>query len=152
MKLSILCFCLKQTLLTELLIDQVHTGSDDTGVAQTLTQVRHRYWIPSGRSAGRKVLRRCTVCNRWEGGPYRMPTIPPLLRKRIKESIPFSHSGIDYFGPLYVKAKPGTQKVWVFGYKSCSLGAAAGHVNGNIFTRTQKICCKTRKSMWNNFR
>ena len=98
---------------TQLIIDQVHRGSHHTGVAQTLAQVRHRYWISSGRSAVRKVLRRCTVCKRWEGGSYRIPTVPPLPRKRVKESILFSHSEIDYFGQLYVKAKPGTQNLWV---------------------------------------
>ena len=42
-----------------------------------------------------------------------MPLIPPLYRERVKEAVPFSHSGIDYFGPMYVKANTGTQKVWI---------------------------------------
>lgn len=42
-----------------------------------------------------------------------MPTIPPLPREHVKEAVPFSHSGIDYFGPMFVKENMGTQKVWV---------------------------------------
>ena len=82
-------------------------------VAQTLSQIRSKYWIPSGRSVVQRVLRHCTICKRWEGGPYRMPTMPPLPRQRVRESTPFSYCGIDYFGPLYVKETTGSQKVWV---------------------------------------
>ena len=42
-----------------------------------------------------------------------MPPMPPLPSKHVKESVPFSYSGIDYFGPLYIKTRPSTQKVWV---------------------------------------
>ena len=42
-----------------------------------------------------------------------MPMMPPLPKQRVSESVPFSHCGIDYFGPLYVKEKSGSQKVWV---------------------------------------
>ena len=42
-----------------------------------------------------------------------MPVMPPLPKQRVIESVPFSHCGIDYFGPLYVKEKSGAQKVWV---------------------------------------
>ena len=60
-----------------------------------------------------RLLKYCTVCKRWEIGPYRMPTMPPLPSQRVRESIPFSHCGINYFGPVYVKEKSGSQKVWV---------------------------------------
>ena len=98
---------------TELLIDTLHRKMYHSDVAQTLSQIRSKYWIPSGRSVVQRVLRHCTICKRWEGGPYRMPTMPPLPRQRVRESTPFSYCGIDYFGPLYVKETTGSQKVWV---------------------------------------
>ena len=42
-----------------------------------------------------------------------MPTMPSLPIKRVFQSTPFSHSGIDYFGPLFIKSKMETIKVWV---------------------------------------
>ena len=42
-----------------------------------------------------------------------MPLMPPLPRKRVNESSPFTYTGVDYFGPIYVKANSGTKKVWV---------------------------------------
>ena len=42
-----------------------------------------------------------------------MPIMPPLPKQRVSDSVPFSHCGIDYFGPLYVKETSGSQKAWV---------------------------------------
>ena len=42
-----------------------------------------------------------------------MPLMPPLPGKRVSESTPFTYTGIDYFGPLFVKLRSETQKVWV---------------------------------------
>ena len=42
-----------------------------------------------------------------------MPQIPPLPYERVNEAVPFAHSGIDYFGPMYVKVNSETQKVWI---------------------------------------
>ena len=66
----------KKDRFTELLIDQIHRKANHCGVAQTLAQTRHRFWIPKGRSAVKGILNRCTVCRRWKGGPYEMTTMP----------------------------------------------------------------------------
>lgn len=42
-----------------------------------------------------------------------MAIIPPLPRKRLNESSPFTYTRVDYFGPIYVKADGVTKKVWV---------------------------------------
>ncbi|XP_071176444.1 uncharacterized protein [Mytilus edulis] len=42
-----------------------------------------------------------------------MPLIPPLPKNRVTESSPYTYTGIDYFGPLYVKTVNGSEKVWV---------------------------------------
>ncbi|XP_078334132.1 uncharacterized protein LOC144625796 [Crassostrea virginica] len=103
----------KKNHVTDLLIDSCHRKSLHFGVSQTLSMVRQTYWIPQGRAEVRRVLRKCIICKRHEGGPYRMPLMPPLPRKRENESSPFTYTGVDYFGPIYVKANSGTKKVWV---------------------------------------
>ncbi|XP_052690730.1 uncharacterized protein LOC128168601 [Crassostrea angulata] len=103
----------KKSHVTDLLIDSYHRKSMPLGVSQTLSMVRQTYWIPQGRSEVKRVLRKCTICKRHEGGPYRMPIMPPLPRKRVNESSPFTYTGVDYFGPIYVKTDGVTKKVWV---------------------------------------
>ena len=98
---------------TSLLIEKVHKNSLYVGVSQTLSLVRQKYWITQGRSAVKAVLQKCSICRHYEGGPYKMPPMPPLPTKRVTQSSPFSHSGVDYFGPLFMKSKNESRKVWV---------------------------------------
>ena len=98
---------------TDLIVERFHKSSMHTGVSQTLNLIRHRYWIPQGRSTVKRVLRACTVCRRHEGGPYKMPLMPPLPAERVTESPPFTYTGVDYFGPLFIKRNKIREKVWV---------------------------------------
>lgn len=103
----------KNERFTHLLVEKVHRQSLHSGVSQTLSQVRYKYWLPHGRATVRSVLRNCTVCRRHEGGPYRMPVMAPLPKTRVSEAIPFSRTGLDYLGPMYIKTSDGQRKVWV---------------------------------------
>ena len=40
-----------------------------------------------------------------------MPKLAPYPPSRIEESSPFTYTGLDYLGPLYVKVNGVTQKV-----------------------------------------
>ena len=42
-----------------------------------------------------------------------MPLMPPFPIERISVSAPFIYTGVDYLGPIYMKTKKVTQKVWV---------------------------------------
>ena len=87
---------------TDFIVERYHKESLHTGIFQTLSLIRHRYWIPQGRSAVRKVLRSCTICRRHESGPYKTPLKPPLPAERVTESPPFTYTGVDHFGPLFI--------------------------------------------------
>ena len=39
--------------------------------------------------------------------------MPPLPTSRVSASVPFTYTGIDYFGPMFIKNKTEIQKVWV---------------------------------------
>ena len=90
-----------------------HEKAFHTGCSQTLSLLRHKFWIPQGRSAFRRVLERCVLCRRHEGGPYKMPLMPPIPTERVSASTPFTYTGVDYFGPLFIRTKGESQKVWV---------------------------------------
>ena len=104
---------LKNDRFTHLLIEKIHKETLHSGVSQTLSYVRHKYWIPHGRAVVRSVLRNCLLCRRLEGGPYKMPVMPPLPKTRVTEATPFSRTGLDYLGPLYIKTRDDSKKVWI---------------------------------------
>ena len=64
-------------------IDMYHRNALHTRIAQKLSLVRQKYWIPQGRSIVRKILRACKICQKHEGGPYTMPLMPPLPTERV---------------------------------------------------------------------
>ena len=103
----------KHDKLTHLLIEKLHKETQHSGVSQTLSYIRHKYWIPQGRAVVRSVLRNCLVCRRQEGGRYKMSVMPPLPKTRVTEATPFSRTGLDYLGPLYIKSRDDSKKVWI---------------------------------------
>ena len=99
---------------TDFLISQTHRQLQHAGVSHTLAIIRQRYWIPQGRAAAHAVLNKCVVCRKAEGPPFPLPKMPPLPDVRIRQSRPFQHIGLDYFGPLFVTtATESDLKVWV---------------------------------------
>ncbi|XP_053378167.1 uncharacterized protein LOC128547996 [Mercenaria mercenaria] len=99
--------------LTYLFIDKIHKEILHSGVSQTLAKTRQRFWIPHGRATKMSVIHMCTVCRRFDGGPYKMPPMPSLPPSRVTECRPFSRTGLDYLGPIYVKSNDTPMKVWV---------------------------------------
>ena len=42
-----------------------------------------------------------------------MPVMPPIPTERVSASAPFTYTDVDYFGPLFIRTKGESQKVWV---------------------------------------
>ena len=74
-----------------------------SGTSQTLAKLRQEYWIPHGRTVVKKLIKDCRVCRRVEGTPFAMPKMPSLPTERVARSQPFEYTGVDYFGPMFVK-------------------------------------------------
>lgn len=57
-----------------------------------------------GRGQVRKIIRECTRCFRFNAKQieYKMGNLPPA---RVCEAVPFTHTGIDFCGPFYIKEK-----------------------------------------------
>ena len=53
------------------------------------------------------------ICRRHEGGPYKMPVSAPLPKSHATSAVPFSMTGLDYLGPMYIKTIDDQRKVWV---------------------------------------
>ena len=85
-----------------LLIRRAHESVKHSGVNQTLTFLRERFWVLKGCQVTRKVIRSCVIRRRSEGPCYGSVPPPDLPTERVSEDPPFSHTGVDFAGPLYI--------------------------------------------------
>lgn len=101
---------------TEIIIAHAHSQTMHGGTQTTLALIRQSYWIIGGRAPVKSHILKCVVCARQRGirAQQLMGQLPPA---RVQPSRPFSHTGIDYAGPLTLK--PGkvrgskTYKGWI---------------------------------------
>ena len=104
--------------ITHLIAMACHERILHGGVKDTLTELRSKYWVVKGRSFVKKLLRGCIVCHRFQGKPFPSPVSPSLPAFRVQESPPFSYTGVDFAGPLFVKS--GENKVRICLFTCCS--------------------------------
>ena len=67
---------------TELLIRERHDHVHLSGVRETLNAVRETHWVLKGREGVKRVIRKCTICRRYEGKPFTAPPPLPWLAHR----------------------------------------------------------------------
>ena len=88
-----------------------HKTSLQTGCAHTLSLIKQIFCKLQGQSSVKKVLNGYTLCRRHEGGPYKMPLMPPIPTECVSVAVTFTNTSVDHLGPLYIKVKRDTQKV-----------------------------------------
>ena len=79
----------------------------------TVTALRQIFWIPAIRQCVKSVLRHCVPCRKLIGKPYRAPDPPPLPKIRVTEAPPFTITGVDFTGALFVKEGQQEKKVYI---------------------------------------
>ena len=98
---------------TELVIRQVHQDVKHSGISHTLSMLRERFWVLRGRETVKRVLRVCLVCRRHQSRLFSRRTPPDLPRIRVDDAPPFTNTGLDFLGPLYILEGSTTSKVYV---------------------------------------
>ena len=103
----------KHPFIDHLIKRVTHSGINDTLVAQ-----QHKYWILRCRQTVKRVVKTCMICQRMEGPPYLAQPPADLPVCRVSDDPPFSHAGLDFAGPLYVKdgvqlSEEGTSKAYI---------------------------------------
>ena len=84
------------------IVNEVHMKAH-VGAEWTHSLVRQKFWIVKGRSFIKKVIHNCVKCKRLHAKPCTQ-IMADLPRERIVPSKPpFTYTGIDVFGPFYVK-------------------------------------------------
>ncbi|XP_011684293.1 PREDICTED: uncharacterized protein LOC105447785 [Wasmannia auropunctata] len=92
--------------LTVLMVDSFHRRALHGGVQLTLGMIRQRFWIPGGRAMVKRRIHRCMPCVRWRAAsPH--PLMGDLPRPRVRAARPFTHTGVDYAGPVLLRTAKG---------------------------------------------
>ena len=120
---------------TNLVIRERHESVHHNGIREILNSIRERFWIPRGRETVKQIVRRCVVCKRVDGKPFKGVKEPPLPVCRVTEDPPFSNTGIDFAGPLYVKDDC-KQKTYICLYTCASTRAIHLELTEDLSVRT----------------
>jgi len=90
---------------TELLTEECHRKAFHNGIGAGLNLFRQNYWILRGRERVKSIMNHCIVCNKVYGVPFNSVFSPDLSDFRVDNSPPFTYTGVDFAGPLYVAGK-----------------------------------------------
>ena len=129
--------------VTELNIRNYHQREGHCGSTQVLAAVRQKFWIIRGHSAVRRVVGNCLDCRRRNAQPGEqlMATLPPA--QLASSDPPFSHVGVDYFGPLLVKQ--GRNHVKRYGCLFTCLVIRAVHIEIAHTLESDSFLCAYRR-------
>ena len=98
------------------IIRHFHAASLHGGVQLTLSLLRSQYWILNARSRVKQIIRQCPVCNRQKAQVMEQQ-MSALPAERCTPSRPFTHTGVDYAGPILVRTSAGrghkSHKAWI---------------------------------------
>lgn len=101
--------------LTTLIIRHEHERLLHAGQQSVLASLRLRYWPVHGRGAVRRVLKKCTRCFK-VNPPTMVAQMGQLPAARISPAKPFEQSGVDFAGPIIIKAGPRRSKITTKSY------------------------------------
>lgn len=98
--------------VSQLLIKHWHERMHHGNHATVINELRQRYWLLSLRDAVRRVAHQCQMCRIKRTQP-RKPPLGDLPPERLAHhQPPFTHTGVDYFGPMYVVIGRRKEKRW----------------------------------------
>lgn len=104
--------------LVELIVDCCHRRTLHGNIQLMLNSLRDKYWILSGRSIVRNWIHKCNRCYRFKAKPLQQ-LMGDLPSSRVTPSRTFSHSAVDYAGPIGIEMRKGPGKPIFFkGYVS----------------------------------
>lgn len=88
---------------TTLVIRHYHTTAAHCGQAQTLAELRRKYWVLHAKSTIRQLLHKCVTCRKIKGDMMTQ-IMSDLPKSRTEPYRPaFTVTGMDAFGPMMAK-------------------------------------------------
>lgn len=98
---------------TTLLVVSYHRRLRHQQQATVICEIRLKYWVPHLRVIVKRVKSACMLC-RMKSARAAEPVMGQLPTDRVTPFVrPFTYSGIDYFGPVFVTIGRRREKRWV---------------------------------------
>ena len=95
--------------LSRLIVTHSHNVAH-LGVEWTFTRLRAKFWIIGAKNLIKQVKRQCMVCRKLYARPMEQH-MADLPAERVTPGLScFENTGLDFFGPFYVKVGRGTAK------------------------------------------
>lgn len=89
--------------ITTLLIRKAHIESLHGSNKSTLAAIRNRYWVMDGINAVKRYIHHCTICYKSKAKALnQLMGMLPHARVNLKRA--FADSGVDYAGPITLRA------------------------------------------------
>lgn len=87
------------------------------------------------------MLNRCVLCKKMEGKSFRVPPAASLPDFRVNTAPPYSKTGVDFAGPLFVKGKSDQMtKVYIALFTCCVTRAVHLELVEDLSIETFKRC------------
>ena len=109
--------------LTKLLVRKIHEEKFHSGLSDTLSFMRTKFWVPRARQVIKGMLSKCVVCRKIRGKAFGPKETAQLPVERVRESRPFQVTGLDYTGALNVRNGSVIVKVYIVIF-SCAVTRA----------------------------
>ena len=93
----------KQSHISQLILQEIHQQVGHSGRGHMLSRLRQKFWIPCANSLARKVIKNCVFCRRLQARPGEQKMADLPFDRASPDEPPFTHVGVDYFGPIEVK-------------------------------------------------
>ncbi|XP_055912671.1 uncharacterized protein LOC129946466 [Eupeodes corollae] len=88
---------------TRLVAKDAHKNTLHGGIQQMIAYIRQRFWIGQIRRSVKYQLHHCTTCYRQKAEEMQQ-LMGNLPAARVRMARPFCHTGVDYAGPIEIKA------------------------------------------------
>ena len=133
----------KDSVISRRIIEHYHSKVKHSGRTTTLNSVRqHGFWIVGANGIVRSVINKCVTCRALRGklGEQKMSDLP---LERFSQEGPFTYTGMDVFGPFYIK--DGRKQVKRFVTLFTCLSSRAIHLESMININTDSFIQALRR-------
>ncbi|XP_071057553.1 uncharacterized protein [Onthophagus taurus] len=89
-----------------MLIQNAHASTLHGGNQVTLAYIRRKYWIINGKRDVRNILQKCVKCIRYKAQTAEQ-MMGELPAPRVCPAPLFTHTGVDYAGPIQIRTTKG---------------------------------------------
>lgn len=132
----------KEHHLTFILVATYHRRLRHQQQAAVVSEIRQKYWVPHLRTIVRRVKSQCTFCRIKAARPAE-PVMGQLPRDRLTPFVrPFTYTGVDFFGPMFVSVGRRREKRWVAIFTCMTIRAIHLELAADLSTDACIICLR----------